>query len=208
MIQAECLSGVEFRLRARRARHRAPERLGELHDRSSDSGSNGVDQHMFSRLEPSAGAHRVMRGHEDLGNTTRFDEIEVRRYDRGVDRRDDEIFGLRTAATDAEDGRADGRLVDIGSARVDDPRELEARNIHGTPRRSGIKTQPLQEICPVQAGAVDANPDLAGTGFGDRPVLHGDGGVSGGDHTAHPSDRTRGSMFGVACGRGRPLDRG
>ena len=55
---------------------RAPERLGELDDRGADARPDRVDEHVLAGLQSTAGAHRVVGGHEHLGHAARGDEVE------------------------------------------------------------------------------------------------------------------------------------
>ena len=77
VIEPEPARLVELRLGARGAGDRAAERLGQLDDRGADARSDRVDEHVLARLQPGPGAHRVVRGDEDLRDPAGLDQVQV-----------------------------------------------------------------------------------------------------------------------------------
>jgi len=60
-------------------------------------------------------------------------------------------------------------VATVGSHRLDDPGELETRNVRRGVGWSGIASATLQQVCAVDPEGVDPDPDLTAPRLGAWP---------------------------------------
>ena len=153
--EAERPAAVELRLGARGADDARAERGRELERGGTDAGADRVHEHPFAGLELGLGHERVVRGHERLGRAAHRRRGRARRAPartaRPAPRRTRPARRRRRCRTR---GRRPRRPSRSRADRLDDAGELEARDVGRRAGRRGIVARELEEVGPVEAGAV------------------------------------------------------
>ena len=149
-----------------------------------------MHQHPLAGPETGAGHEGVVRGDEGLGCAAHREQIEAVGHGRALRGRNRDVFGLGPAARDPEHPGAHVDAGGVGAAGLDDPGELQARDVGRGARRRRVVAGELEQVGPVEAGAVHPHEHLVVDGSGYRPLGDLDAAV-GDDRCSRGSGRLR-----------------
>ena len=154
-----------------------------------------MHEHPLARFETGAGPERVVGGDERLGDAPRLDEIEARGNHRALVGPHREVLGLGPAADDPVDAVAGDRAPRPRHPTDSTiPANSRPGDVGGDARRRRVEPGELEEVGPVDPGAVDPHQHVVGTGFGAGDLDDGEGAaaVARGDRQRSHGERLSG----------------
>ena len=144
-----------------------------------------MDEQTLSWLESSLSEQSIVGGREHLWNPARAHPVECVGHGHELTLVDDSQLGLATATDDPHHPRSLLEPHRAGPSGRDFPRQLQSRNVLRRAGGSGIPPAQLVDVCPVQAGRVDAHQHLPGAGLRVGVLVNVDLAIANRDRAHH-----------------------